>query len=305
MSWKLPPLNALRVFEVTARHSSFTRAADELCVTPGAVSRQIRALEDYLGKPLFDRDYREVRLSDESRAYADELFTAFARVDQATKRFAGQGTQEQLRVFAPITFALRWLMPRMASWHARFPNQAIKLINKGMPPVDLEAEGIDVAIRLAGPSHNLKGERMFDIDLTPVCSPAYRDAHNIRSIADIEGTTLLQSSQRLQDWQLWFESFHVEPPESREILTFESSSMAYETAASGFGLAIAMRPLVEDDLISGRLVAPFEHVCSDGNAFHVVYQHTARTHPAISGFVEWVCEEAAKRRPFSSTEAAA
>ncbi|MBE2278216.1 MAG: LysR family transcriptional regulator [Rhodobacteraceae bacterium] len=294
MSWKLPPLNAIRAFEVAARHSSFTRAADELCVTPGAISRQIRALEEYLGKPLFDRNYREVRLSPESRSFADELFVAFARIDQATRSFAGQRLVEKVRVYAPVTFALRWLVPRLGAWHARFPGQEISLVNQGVPPVNLEQAGIDVAIRLAGPSHNMEGERLFDINLTPVCSPAYLAAHPMKRVTDLGKAKLLQSTPRIHDWNSWFDSCRADRPIGYEEQVFESSSMAYEAAASGFGVAIAMRPLVEDDLRSGRLVAPFLHSCSDGNAFHVVYPQTARAHPAVSGFVDWLLEEAGK-----------
>lgn len=295
MSWKLPPLNAIRAFEVAARHSSFTRAADELCVTPGAISRQIRGLEDYLGKPLFDRNYREVRLSPESRSYADDLFAAFARIDQATRNFAGQGKADKLRIYAPITFALRWLVPRLGSWHARFPGQEISLVNQGSPPTDLEGAGIDIAVRLAGPSHNLEGERLFDVELTPVCSPAYLAANPLKRVADLGRAKLLQSAPRLHDWRRWMDSCRAELPASYEEQVFESSSMAYEAAASGFGVAIAMRPLVEDDLASGRLVAPFLHSCSDGNAFHIVYPQTGRTNPAIAGFVDWILDEANSR----------
>lgn len=296
MSWKFPPLNAIRTFEVAARHSSFTRAADELCVTPGAISRQIRGLEDYLGKPLFDRNYREVRLSPESRTYADELFAAFARIDQATRNFAGAGRQEKLRVFAPITFALRWLMPRMGSWHGRFPSQGISIASQGLPPVDLEALGFDVAIRIAGPTRNLDGERLFDIELVPVCSPEFLEANKLEKVSDLSRVTLLHSIRRQQDWRRWLENCREEGPETFEELTFESSSMAYQAALSGFGVAIAMRVLVEDDLAAGRLVEPFGQTVLEGSAFHVVYPQTARSEESVVGFVDWIREEAAKYR---------
>ena len=296
MSWKLPPLNAIRTFEVAARHSSFTRAADELCVTPGAISRQIRGLEDYLGKPLFDRNYREVRLSPESRTYADELFAAFARIDQATRNFAGAGREQKLRVFAPITFALRWLMPRMAAWHARFPSQGISISSQGLPPVDLEADGFDVAIRIAGPARNLDGERLFDIELVPVCSPEFLEANHLEKVSDLSRVTLLHSIRRQQDWHRWLESCRQEQPDSFSELTFESSSMAYQAALSGLGVAMAMRVLIEDDLSTGRLVEPFTHHCMEGTAFHVIYPQTARSEDSVVGFVDWIREEAAKYR---------
>lgn len=291
MTWRLPPLNALRAFEVAARHSSFTKAADELFVTPGAISRQVRGLEDFLGRSLFDRNYREVVLNDASRAYAAELFEAFARIDRATRAFAASEVQRKLRIYAPVTFALRWLLPRLNRYHARFPEQGISVASLFDPPLDLQSADVDVAIRLTGAQASEVARPLFDVVLTPVCSPGFLAERTLRRPADLLGLPLLVSEKRPQDWHTWLAAKRLDAIDATEVTAFNSSSMAYQAAVGGLGVAIAMRELVADDLAAGRLVAPFDGGVRTGATFHVVYAAPSETDAAVQDFVGWIRSE--------------
>lgn len=294
MVWRLPPLNAIRAFEVAARHSSFTKAADELFVTPGAVSRQVRGLEDHLGRPLFDRNYREVNLTEASRTYASELFDAFAQIDKATRTFAAHTEQRKLRVYAPVTFALRWLMPRLGSYHKLFPDQGISIASLGLAPVDLDILDLDVAIRLAGAGPNTVAERLFDVRFIPVCSPDFLERHPMSRASQLADLPLLHSERRREDWPRWLQFAGADKLSSTTNIFFESSSLALQAALSGLGVAMAMHALVEEDIAAGRLVVPFEQSYFDGTAFHVVYPYMAQTDETVLGFASWIKGEAMK-----------
>jgi len=296
MSWRLPSLNALRAFEVAARHSSFTRAADELFVTPGAISRQVRSLEEVLGKSLFDRTYREVVLNDASRAYAAELFEAFSRIDRATRAFTARDEQPKLRIYVPMTFALRWLMPRLALYHARNPEQGVIVTSLLDPPATLQGSDVDVAVRLAGPSIGELGEKLFKVVIRPVCSPAFLESHPILRPQDLLGLPLLQSAKRPNDWKFWFDACGMADTDA-ELIQFNSSSMAYEAAASGLGVAIGMDRLIEDDIAAGRLVAPFADGIETGARYHIVYAAPTKADVAAQGFVRWICETSEQATP--------
>lgn len=292
MGWRLPPLNGLRAFEVAARHSSFTRAADELFVTPGAVSRQVRGLEEYFDRQLFDRNYREVVPTEAGRRYAAELFESFARIDRATRTFVGPDRQSMLRIYAPMTFNLRWLLPRLNRFHARNPGQAISVESLKRPPMDLNEAKIDVAFRLAGASPNTVAIPLFDVKLTPICSPAFLEAHPISKPRELLDVPLLRSLLRPSDWITWGEGVGVPELGAAKSQSFESSVLTYQSAIAGLGVAIAQRMLIENDLASGRLVTPFPEPVTDGAQFHVVYSATSRSDDAVASFVEWVREEA-------------
>ncbi|MBJ3777078.1 LysR substrate-binding domain-containing protein [Acuticoccus mangrovi] len=295
MSWRLPPLNALRAFEVAARHASFTKAADELFVTPGAISRQVRGLEDYLGRSLFDRNYREVVPNDASRIYAAELFEAFARIDRATRAFVARDVQRKLQIYAPVTFSLRWLLPRLSRYHAQFPEQGIDVASLFDPPPDLGTADVDVAVRLAGARPNEVAEPLFRVALLPVCSPSFLDKHPVAEPADLLELQLLVSEKRPADWKAWLDAKNVDGA-SAEVVAFSSSSMAYQAALGGAGFAIAMDAFVADDLAAGRLVAPFPGGIPIDATFHVVYAVPFESDDVVQQFVGWIREEAAATR---------
>jgi LysR family transcriptional regulator, glycine cleavage system transcriptional activator len=299
VSTRLPPLNALRAFESAGRNLSFAKAAAELYVTPGAISRQIHTLEEFLGCPLFKRFHREVRLTPEARTFLDTVTDMFRQVERATDRITDSRKQRLLHIHAAITFTLRWLLPRLSGFHTTYPKNEIRLSATLPTNSEMHAAPTDVTIRIsneaaATAAPALLSHRLVDIELIPVCTPEYRDLHRlVGSSQSLIGTTLLHSSARPHDWTSWFDSTGTTGIDPRSGIDFESSSLAYQGALEGIGVAIAMRAFVEADLSSGRLVTPFEFGVCDGSAFYLTYSRAAAALPQVQDFRDWVVAEAA------------
>jgi LysR family glycine cleavage system transcriptional activator len=299
VSARLPPLNALRAFESAGRNQSFAKAAEELYVTPGAISRQIHTLEKYLGCQLFDRFHREVRLTPEARIYLDTVIDMFRQLERATNRLADSRRPRLLDIHAAITFTLRWLLPRLSGFHTKYPKNEIRLSATLPTNSELHAAPTDVTIRIsneaavAAASPGLIAHRLVDIELIPVCTAQYRDAHRLGSTPQsLLGTTLLHSSARRNDWASWLEHAGATSVDPRSGIDFESSSLAYQGALEGIGVAIAMREFVEADLGSGRLVTPFDFSVCDGSAFYLTYSGADSILPQVLEFRDWVVSEA-------------
>ncbi len=297
MPVRLPPLGALRAFEAAARHASFTRAASELFVTPGAVSRQIGTLEDFIGFALFERTNREVKLTSAGQVYAKSISNAFGQVLEATRQLQASGQQTPLRISAPLTFALRWLIPRLASFKARYPANEYRLTTIVPIPLKLTTE-FDVGIRILRSSPELVAHRLFDIELVPVCSPKLiANGPPLRQPSDLRKHMLLHSSARPRDWPLWLEHAGLSDIDVSSGIQFESSSVAYEGALEGVGVALAMKGLVTDHLESGRLVMPFDLAYRDGSAFCIVYARKSELQPQVEIFRDWIVQEAGNELP--------
>ena len=293
---RLPPLNAIRAFEAAARYSSFTRAADELCVTPGAISRQVRSLEEYFGKPLFLRSYREVTLTDSGRTYAATLSDAFRQVDAATRAFAAATDQPTLTIYSPITLTLHWLIRRLPGYHALHPEQGIRISSEGLAPTTLTGTDFDIALRLAGGGGGLDAIPLFDVRFVVVCSPRFLEQSGVTSPADLPRHPLLVSERRSKDWENWFRAARVPAPDLSNEVEVQSSALAYQGAADGVGFAVAMDVLVEEEIARGTLVQPFDIAFADGLAFHAVYPIGADAEPATRGFLDWIADETAPFR---------
>ncbi|MBI3706385.1 MAG: transcriptional regulator GcvA [Proteobacteria bacterium] len=293
MAWRLPPMNALRALEAAGRHVSFTRAAEELHVTPGAISRQIRGLEDHLGVPLFERNHREVKLTKTSRAYVGTLTVVFERIDRATRSILDSKRERHLHIHSSITFTLRWLLPKLGSFHARHPKQEIRLTTALPIAANFATGDTDVAIRLAGASPDMIAHRLVDIELMPVCSPKlFSDIARVRAPAELRTHTLLHSSARPHDWANWLSAAGAPSVDPQRGIRFESSSLAYQAAIEGIGVAVGVKALVAEDLSAGRLVAPFDFIYRDGSAFHLVYSRHAAQNPQLIEFRDWIIAEA-------------
>jgi LysR family glycine cleavage system transcriptional activator len=290
----LPPLNALKTLEAAGRLMSFARAADELNVTPGAVSRQIRTLEDILGFALFDRNHREVRLSSAGRAYVEALTDSFRQMERATRRLVEHHRQEALHVHIAITFTLRWLVPLLPAFHARHPRQQIRLSTAIPNPDELAASNdVSVQIRseaqLVASSATLVGHRLFDIDLVPVCSPSLIAAGEVNGRRNaLAGFTLLRSYVRPSDWGDWLTAAGMPDIDPHAGICFESSSLAYQAAIEGIGIAIAMRRLVEADLAVGRLVIPYDYTHPTNTSLCLLYSNAAASVRRVAEFREWL-----------------
>ncbi|MFD4839201.1 LysR substrate-binding domain-containing protein [Achromobacter sp. NPDC058515] len=251
----LPPLNALRVFDVVGRVSSVTAAAQELCVTPAAVSRQIRFLEDHLRIRLFDRHHRRISLTPAGRDYHQEVSRHLAGLRRATQDLHHAARSRIFNLRAPHTIAMRWLLPRLASLHAAHPELEVRLHTSASPP-DFEREDLDAAIVIShGHEPGVVHYKIMENEIAPVCRPDM--AARLQRPEQLLGETLLHTHARPDDWQMWFSHAGLQVPGTSRDMRFESSALAYEAALAGFGVAIGQRSLITQELDDGSLVAPF------------------------------------------------
>ena len=282
------PLNALRAFEVSARHLSFTRAAQELNLTQTAVSQHVKNLEQRLGKPLFRRVPRGLMLTDEGMALLPTLVDAFARVSATLESFKGAQKREVLSVGVVGTFAVGWLLPRLRDFHTRHPLVELRLFTHNNR-IDLTAEGLDCAIRFGdGQWPGLQTRHLLAAPLAPMCAPLL--AQRIRTASDLGRETLLRS-YRVDEWAEWFKAAGARAP----LLTgpvFDASHVLAEAAAQGAGVALLPVPLFLRDLQNGRLVRLFE-VEVDVGGYWLTRVKTRRRSAAMKAFQDWLEQQAA------------
>ncbi|KGE10358.1 LysR family transcriptional regulator [Burkholderia gladioli] len=281
------PLNALRAFESSSRHLSFTRAAQELNVTQAAVSQQVRALEERLGVSLFKRLPRGLAVTDEGLALRPVLSDAFDRIESVLRQFEGGHFHEVLTVGAVGTFAVGWLMPRLRSFHALHPFVELRLMTNNNL-VDLAAEGLDCAIRFGdGNWPGTRAQKLFDAPLSLLCAPDI--AQRLRVPADLVGETLLRS-YRADDWMNWFAKAGLAPMPARGAV-FDSSRLMVEAATQGAGVALAPASMFARDLATGRLVRPFDIEVQAGSYWLILQKGKPAT-PAMQLFNQWIVKQA-------------
>lgn len=296
---RLPPLNALRVFEAAARHLSFTKAAEELHVTQAAVSQQVRTLEEQLGLRLFRRLNRALLLTDEGQRYAVAIRGALEQIAEATARLRPAAVDDgSLTVSVMPSFAHKWLMPRLGRFLDRHPDISLR-IHTSFDLVGFGSEGIHCAVRHGpGRYEGLFTELLFAEQLTPVCAPAI--AARLRTPADLLREALLHDYGT--DWLEWLAAAGVtEAPPPRGV-EFLDSAMAMQAAVDGRGVVLGRTGLIRDDLESGRLVAPFPLRTPYDFAHWFVCPEGHENRPTIRALRLWLQEEAAAFR--DGTEAA-
>ena len=281
------PLNALRAFEASARHLSFTRAALELHVTQAAVSQQVRMLEERLGTTLFKRLPRGLGMTDESRALLPVLTDAFGRIEGVLKQFEGGHFHEVLTIGVVGTFAVGWLLPRLKSFRERHPFVELRLLTHNNL-VDLAAEGLDFAIRFgdgAWPAtHNVM---LLDAPLTVLCAPDI--ARRLSAPHDLAKETLLRS-YRTDEWIGWFSAAGLEPwPANGPV--FDSSRLMVEAAVQGAGIALAPPLMFARELRAELLVSPFHTEVRTGS-YWLTWLKSRRMSPATELFRTWILAEA-------------
>lgn len=288
----LPPLSALRAFEVAARHSSFTRAAEELCVTQSAISRQIRVLEDMLGVTLFERRHRAVVLTSEGENYRREVSAAFARLEQATRRLSRRHEREVLNIRAYTTFAMRWLIPRLTRFHSLYPDIRVHL-TASLQPLDFASSDIHGAIRAGFGEWPCRADRLCETYISPVCTPELQQGPEpLKAPLDLAHVTLLHSLGRPTDWSVWFGAVGMPEIDLNSGHRFESSSMAYQAAHLGLGVAIGQKFLVDDDLKAGLLVMPFDLLVHLKETYYFLSSPRYVGVPMLEAFREWMLAEA-------------
>jgi len=286
---RLPPLNALRSFEAAARRGSFTAAAEELGVTQGAVSRSIRTLEDHLGFTLFERHAGGLAPTPAARRYAAALGTAFARMRDATEELVSTRARSVLTVRAYTSFMLWWLIPRLPGFRERHPEIAVRLLSAS-DQVDLSRQTVDVRIRYGnGQWRGMRSFMLFRDTLSPVCSPGLLDpARAPYPPAVLAEHVLLHSSHRRDDWTDWLAAAGLPDLAPRSALTFDELSIAYESAATGLGLAIGQEAYLGPMIEAGRLYRPFETVLHRERGYHLVYPAERDGAAAIAKFRDWM-----------------
>ncbi|MGC0151436.1 transcriptional regulator GcvA [Chromobacterium vaccinii] len=288
MKRELPPLNALRAFEAAALRLSFSEAAESLHVTHGAISRQIRLLEEWLGAPLFERHHRQVRLTDAGRGYLADIRAALERIESASARLR-QGPLP-LRVNAPATFTLRWLIPRLSRFQLRHPQIELKLTTSSEPVAEL-ADGFEVAIR--GGPQALSGfiaHEFLQESRLPVCSPALLRRLPIAAPADLARHTLLHTAGSPEFWPQWLAAAGAPKLQPAASLTLEHFYLTLQAALDGLGVALGPSRLIADDLASGRLVQPFAGPRLEDWRYFAYVPEARGGHPAVAAFCRWLAE---------------
>ncbi len=277
------PLNALRAFESAARHLSFTRAADELCVTQTAISHQVKGLEARLGVALFRRSSRGLKLTDEGVALAPTLFEAFGAIDRLLEQFEAGGVREVLTVSAVGAFVVGALLERLPAFRAAHPLVDLRVLTNNNK-VDVVAEGLDYAIRFGdGAWHGCEAALICAAPMSVLCAPRW--AGQLREPADLLGLPLLRS-YRPQDWIAWFKAAGLEAMTVRGPL-FDSSVVMAQAAIRGEGVALAPYDLFRRELDAGQLVRPFA-IDADVGGYWLTWLKSRAPSPAMQAFRAWL-----------------
>lgn len=288
MSTALPSLRGLQMFESAARHLSMTVAADELNVTPGAVSLQIRELEEALGVTLFIRKTRGLALTPQGECYFSSLRDAFRLIREATLKLRTQSQNSILTIACTPTFAIQWLLPRLSDFEQRHPQIDIRLSPSNLTR-EFSRDGIDLSVRHGlGRYPGLISERLIDDQLLPVCHPRLLEMSNpLSTPADLRHHTLLHDEHR-HDWRLWLEAAGVDASISQAGPVFTDSNGAVEAAKAGLGVALVRQAFVLSAIEEGELVAPFELKMESALAYYLVYPEIALEQPPIAAFRHWL-----------------
>lgn len=297
---RLPALNALRAFEAAARHLSFTRAAEELNVTPGAISQQIRHLEEFAGAPLFRRTGRQVLLTDAGQAALPLLSNAFEMMSEAVHHMRAPARRDRLMVSAAPSFAAKWLAHRLEKFQQDNPEAEV-WISPDMSLTDFNNSDIDLAIRYGtGVYEGLRSEKIMSESVLPVCSPDLLEGDTpLRLPQDLAQHVLLhdespENDSSRPDWAHWLSARGVNDIQSNKGPRFTQSSLVVEAAAAGRGVALAKRAIAAGDLERGRLVAPFADGSSDIDwAYWVVWPKWRTPSKLARSFMKWLKDEAA------------
>jgi LysR family glycine cleavage system transcriptional activator len=291
---RLPPLNALRVFEVAARTGSYAEAGAELGLTHGAVSRQIAALETWLGQRLFVRAGRRMAATQAARAFAAEVSLSFDRVISAADACGRLESRRILRVSAPTTFAMRWLIPRLERFHAARPEVEVAVTTATTLHDELRG-GFDVAIRRgaadqdAWPQHRAV-PFLAEAD-TLIISPALFERRPVRRPADLAGHVLLTSETRPGDWTDWLDRAGLQPAPDQRRRVFDHFFVTLQAVVDGLGVGIGPLPVLQGDLTAGRILTPFPAITVARKGYVALVPFDADKTSSLTGFIDWLTAE--------------
>lgn len=288
---RIPPLNSLRAFEVAARHLSFTRAADELCVTQGAISRSVKALENYLGEPLFRRTARGLALTERSEPFARRLTEGYSLLSEATDSFLGVTASPVLTVRTYTSFMIGFLMPNLPEFQVAHPQIKVRLVSL-TDRTNLAREQVDVRIRYGrGQWKDVSSTLLFHDRLRPVCSPKLLDpAKRPYPIEIIRDHQLLHQHLRLGDWPDWLSKVGGDDIQPKSEVVFDESSLVYQGAIDGVGIAMAQKAFFQREIADGRLVEPFDEELTRDLGYYLTVPNNRRDCEHVRLFRKWLLE---------------
>lgn len=311
---RLPPLNALRAFEAAARHLSFKNAARELHVTPGAVSHQVKLLEEHLGLPLFRRLTRALELTAEAHAMLPKVREGLESLAEAVERVRAREASRALTVIAPPNFAARWLVPRLSRFTDTHPHLDLHIASRPtmidgredsevVPMLDAGDDSPLAMIRF-GDGHypGARVDEVFSAVYVPVCSPRLlKGKHPLRRPEDLRFHTLLHDDTVVEEgarpsWDDWLRAVGVNDFDVSRGPHFSDASLAFEAAREGMGVVLAMKPLVRAEIEAGRLAMPFDIAAPASYAYYLVTPEGSASNPTVAEFRDWLLAEAAPER---------
>jgi len=289
---ELPPLNTLKIFDSVARHESISHAALELNLTPGAVTKQIQQLEEFLGAKLLLREHRKISLNEKGKQLQLVVSKALLEIKTAIKGIKGAKEKKTLKIRSYTTFSIRWLIPRSPKFLSNNPEISLELTTS-LDAVDFSREDVDCAIRLGdGNWPNVNAIKLIDNVIIPVCSPKYLQNKKIKTPKDLLSCELLHIKRRPNDWSYWFESCGLSKELIPEEMMCENSEIAYAAAREGLGIAMAQYFLVREEIELGKLVRPVKNFHDCGKyTYYLVMPTKAGSNTNSIKFKNWILEE--------------
>jgi len=287
MARKLPPLHLLQLFEAAARNLSFKKASEELFLTPSAISHQIKALEENLGIVLFKRLTRGVELTPAGKNYLVVVQKVFQVLDKGTTTLKQQFSSQSLKITTFATVARSIIIPNLHLFQAEHPEIELE-IDTNTQVVDLRYDDFDLALRLGdGNWPDLVTEKIFDLQVTPLCSPEFAEKYQLKEISQIKTIPLIHISNMPSNWASWAEQFGITDIESASNFSFGSYDAAIQAAHQGLGITLGGIPLENFALDSGQLVKPFSEHSHFSHSCYGVYRKQDQERPDIIAFLEW------------------
>lgn len=303
MSRSLYPLNALRAFEAAARHLSFVKAADELHVTPAAISHQVKGLEEFLGTPLFRRLPRGLRLTDRGQDFFPTLRESFSQLDKAVDRARSPTADGALTISVAPIFAAKWLLPRLEHFNAAHKGIDLR-ISTSLAVVDFRRDDFDAGIRVGnGKYPGLRSVELFEESVTPLASPhLLREGQPLRRPDDLRHYTLLHDdiggmAKPARGWSHWLDESGAKGVDPAPGPHFSHPDHTLQAAIDGAGIALGCQNMAAADLEAGRLIAPFELALPTGDSFYLVYPEGTGNRPKLAAFGEWLLAEVVAMAP--------
>ncbi len=289
---RLPPLNALRSFEAAARLGSFNQAAEELFVTPSAVSHQVKSLEEFLGLKLFLREKRKVYITIAGEKYLVAVQHALDELDSASRRLMSAPNTSAVTFEAPPAFLNRWLMPRIKDFQTRHPEVELRLsAGVGVAEIDFEHSDLDLAVYFGDQlPDGVESHLVHRSRIVPVCSPRLLESEPIETLTDLRKQTLIHVSSRRNEWPRLMQQAGVSMTGLEKGLSFSSTQLALGAALEGLGVALSDRALLARELQYGQLVIPVDHELVTGKSFYLVYPKNRQLTYGMQVFRDWLLE---------------